>query len=71
MSAIWVSSSRNGFSRKCFTFPEAFSNAATISKTDVPFPVPKLYTSQPVDSIRYHVKVICSFKDSDIKRLNS
>jgi len=24
------------------TFPEAFSNAATISKTDVPFPVPRL-----------------------------
>lgn len=30
------------------TFPDAFSNAATISKTDVPFPVPKLKTSQPV-----------------------
>lgn len=29
------------------TFPEAFSNAATISRTEVPFPVPKLYTSQP------------------------
>jgi hypothetical protein len=24
------------------TFPEAFSNAATISKTDVPLPVPRL-----------------------------
>lgn len=29
------------------TFPDAFSNAATISRTEVPFPVPKLYTSQP------------------------
>lgn len=33
-----------------YTFPDAFSNAATISNTDVPFPVPKLYTSQPVES---------------------
>lgn len=24
------------------TFPEAFSNAVTISNTEVPFPVPKL-----------------------------
>lgn len=32
---------------KNITFPEAFTNAATISNTDVPFPVPKLYTSQP------------------------
>lgn len=29
------------------TFPDAFSNALTISRTDVPFPVPRLYTSQP------------------------
>ena len=30
-----------------FTFPDAFSKASTISRTDVPFPVPRLYTSQP------------------------
>lgn len=29
------------------TLPEAFSNAATISRTDVPCPVPKLYAVQP------------------------
>lgn len=38
------------FDKKKLTFPDAFSNAATISKTDVPLPVPKLYTSQPVDT---------------------
>jgi hypothetical protein len=29
------------------TFPEAFSNALTISNTDVPFPDPRLYGSHP------------------------
>ena len=37
------------------TFPEAFSKALTISKTDVPFPVPKLYTSQ-VHNLHIHTK---------------
>jgi hypothetical protein len=27
--------------------PDAFSNAETISSTDVPHPVPKLYATQP------------------------
>lgn len=37
------------FDKKIQTFPDALSNAATISKTDVPLPVPKLYTSQPTN----------------------
>lgn len=30
-------------------FPAALPNASTISSTDVPFPVPRLYTTQPAD----------------------
>jgi len=36
-----------------YTFPEAFSNALTISKTDVPFPVPRLYASQPARRVSF------------------
>lgn len=33
---------------KKITFPETFSNAATISSTDMPFPFPRLYAIQPI-----------------------
>lgn len=36
-----------------YTFPEAFSNALTISKTDVPFPVPRLYASHPARRVSF------------------
>lgn len=52
MFSEWTTKMGNAeiFDKKKLTFPDAFSNAATISKTDVPLPVPKLYTSQPVDT---------------------
>jgi hypothetical protein len=47
------------------TFPEAFSNALTISNTDVPFPVPRLYASHPARTIkfgtRFNYKTYCRF----------